>query len=89
MVQFLAPLRREHLLPLAVAWIGGARFLLLYDQITPHPSPSVGPEELLIDFRDLTRSPLAPVEPTSSPLIRQHKLAARQEGFLRCQRTAA
>ncbi len=79
---YLPPLRREHLRPLVEAWVGGARFLLSYDQIRPHPSPSVGPEELLIDFRDLTRSSLAPVELTSSPLIRQHKLAARQEGFL-------
>ena len=80
---FLPPLRRAHLEALPGTFLRAVASVASFQDMTVHPSPSVGPDWLLVDFRDLTRARLAPIQIGADPAVpHQDRLAARQEKVL-------
>jgi len=82
-LDFLPPLRRAHLAAFPGTFLRAAASVASFQGMTVHPSPSIGPDWLLVDFRDLTRTRLAPIQPgVDSTVPLQDRLAARQEKLL-------
>jgi len=80
---FLPPLRRAHLTPFPGTFLRAAESVASFQGMTVHPTPSIGPDPFLVDFRDLTRARLAPIQPGADPSVpHQDRLAARQEKVL-------
>ncbi len=82
-LDFLPPLRRAHLAAFPGTFLRAAASVASFQGMTVHPGPSIGPDWLLVDFRDLTRARLAPIQlgaDLAVPL--QDRLAARQEKVL-------
>ncbi len=79
----LPPWQPKYAAPLRDALVRGAVLLMRFGEIRARPSDSVGPEESLSDFRDLTRSRLAPgAMGPAGPLPRQARLDARRIAIL-------
>jgi len=81
---FLPPLRWQNLASFPAAFARGSYSVASFNLVTgAHPSPSMGPEWLLVDFRDLTRERLEPMPGGSEPKVPlQEHLAGQQERIL-------
>ncbi len=56
----MPPFRAEYVRPLAGAFLSGVTYLVGFRDFDPHPPKSLGDDDLLVLFRDLTRERLSP-----------------------------
>ena len=57
---FLPPMRLAYLAAFPGTFLHGVAAVASFQDMAVHPSPSIGPDPFLVDFRDLTRARLAP-----------------------------
>jgi len=80
---FMPRLQREDVVHLAHALAHGAAYTATFEGVTARPSPSVGPDEALRDFRDLARTRLTPApDVPEKPVPEQEARAARLQWVL-------
>src|SRR6266568_3170589 len=79
---FLPQLRREYLPAVASSLEHATVALVTFEGVSARPSPSIGPESLLVRFRDLTRSQLAPIAEDAGSLPHQARLDGQKLAVL-------